>query len=52
MTQQFDKRNKDIHVWINGSLIHRNEAKKILSKHNLDFFYLTFLSSPQVKEVK
>ena len=27
MTQQFDKRNKDIHVWINGSLIHRNEAK-------------------------
>ena len=27
MIQQFDDRNKDIKVWINGDLIHRNEAK-------------------------
>ena len=27
MIQQFDERNKDIHVWINGTLFHRNEAK-------------------------
>ena len=27
MIQQFDKRNKDINVWINGELFHRNEAK-------------------------
>ena len=27
MIQQFDERNKDIHVWINGTLYHRNEAK-------------------------
>ena len=27
MIQQFDKRNKDIKVWINGELLHRDEAK-------------------------
>ena len=27
MIQQFDERNKDIKVWINGDLLHRNEAK-------------------------
>ena len=27
MIQQFDDRNKDIKVWINGDLLHRNEAK-------------------------
>ena len=27
MIQKFDKRNKDIKVWINGKLIHRDEAK-------------------------
>ena len=27
MIQQFDKRNKDINVWINGELFHRDEAK-------------------------
>ena len=27
MIQQFDDRNKDIKVWINAGLIHRNEAK-------------------------
>ena len=27
MTQQFDKRNKNIKVWIDGKLFHRNEAK-------------------------
>ncbi|MEE2699958.1 MAG: aminotransferase class IV [Bacteroidota bacterium] len=27
MTQQFDDRNKDIKVWINGDLLHRDEAK-------------------------
>ncbi len=27
MIQQFDKRNKDIKVWINGDLLHRDEAK-------------------------
>lgn len=27
MIQKFDKRNKDIKVWINGSLFHRGEAK-------------------------
>ncbi|MBT5698591.1 MAG: aminotransferase IV, partial [Flavobacteriales bacterium] len=27
MIQQFDDRNKDIKVWINGDLLNRNEAK-------------------------
>ncbi len=27
MIQQFDKRNKDIKVWINGELLHRDQAK-------------------------
>jgi len=27
MTQQFDTRNKDIKVWINGELLHRDQAK-------------------------
>ena len=27
MIQQFDKRNKDIKVWINGELFHRDQAK-------------------------
>ena len=27
MIQQFDKRNKDIKVWINGELLHRSQAK-------------------------
>ena len=27
MIQQFDDRNRDIKVWINGDLLHRNEAK-------------------------
>jgi branched-chain amino acid aminotransferase len=27
MTQQFDNRNKDIKVWINGDLLHRDQAK-------------------------
>ena len=27
MTQEFNKRNKDIKVWINGELFHRDEAK-------------------------
>ena len=27
MIQEFDKRNKDIKVWINGELLHRDEAK-------------------------
>ena len=27
MTQQFDERNRDIKVWINGELFHRDEAK-------------------------
>ena len=27
MTQQFDTRNKDIKVWINGELMHRDQAK-------------------------
>jgi len=27
MIQQFDKRNKDIKVWINGELFHRSQAK-------------------------
>ena len=27
MIQQFDIRNKDIKVWINGELLHRDEAK-------------------------
>ena len=27
MIQQFDDRNKNIKVWINGDLLHRNEAK-------------------------
>jgi len=27
MTQEFDKRNKDIKIWINGDLLHRNKAK-------------------------
>ena len=33
---EFSKLSSDA-MW---KLIHRNEAKKILSKHNLDFFYL------------
>ena len=27
MIQKFDNRNKDIKVWINGELLHRDEAK-------------------------
>ena len=27
MIQEFDNRNKDIKVWINGELLHRDEAK-------------------------
>jgi len=27
MIQEFDNRNKDINIWINGKLVHRNEAK-------------------------
>ncbi|MEC9210018.1 MAG: aminotransferase class IV [Bacteroidota bacterium] len=27
MIQEFDERNKDIQVWINGKLLHRDEAK-------------------------
>ncbi len=27
MTQEFDQRNKDIKVWVNGKLLHRDEAK-------------------------
>ena len=27
MIQQFDKRNENIKVWIDGTLYHRNEAK-------------------------
>ena len=27
MIQQFDKRNKDIKIWINGELFHRDQAK-------------------------
>jgi branched-chain amino acid aminotransferase len=27
MTQQFDKRNKDIKVWVSGKLLHRDQAK-------------------------
>ena len=27
MIQQFDERNKDIKVWINGELFHRDQAK-------------------------
>ena len=27
MIQQFDTRNKDIKVWINGELLHRDQAK-------------------------
>ena len=27
MIQIFDQRNKDIKVWVNGSLLHRDEAK-------------------------
>ena len=27
MIQKFDKRNKDIKVWINGKLLHRDHAK-------------------------
>jgi len=34
--EEFSKLSSDA-MW---RLIHRNEAKKILSKHNLDFFYL------------
>ena len=28
MIQQFDNRNKDIKVWINGELYHRDKAEK------------------------
>ena len=27
MTQEFDNRNKDIKIWINGALLHRDKAK-------------------------
>ena len=27
MTQQFDKRNKDIKIWVSGKLLHRDQAK-------------------------
>jgi hypothetical protein len=46
MIQQFDKRNKDIKVWINGELLHRDEAKvlaySILKQKTLSDI-LTFL---------
>ena len=27
MIQEFDNRNKDIKVWINGELLHRDQGK-------------------------
>jgi len=27
MTQEFNDKNKDIKVWINGELLHRDQAK-------------------------
>ena len=42
MIQEFDNRNKDIKVWINGELLHRDQAKvSVFDSIDCNIIYLS-----------